>query len=486
MSNKAKKDNSLAISVASGFIWTFGERIIAQLITATVTMVLARLLLPEDFGAISIVMVFITICNVFVTNGIGSALVQQKEIEDIDYNTAFLLNIFVSFLVYLILFICSSYISSFYKMPILIYVIRVMGLRIPIAALNSVQQAYIRRRMEFKKFFFATLIGTLLSGIIGIMMAINGAGIWAIVAQYLINAFIDTCVLSLYISWKPRLEFSYESAKKIFMYGSKLLLAELIASFESNFRVLLVGHSFGTADLAFYEEGQKYPSLLTANANAAINQVMLPVFSKKQDYIENLKHTLRKAVRLGVFVLTPVLVGVMVISTSFVMVVLTPKWLPCVPYIRIFCIYYLTRPLEAMCGEAIKAIGKTGWMLKKMIIVNGFALFFLIVSVFVIKNTLFLATTMIVDMIISVMTNSYYSIKYLKYTSYEQLQDFFGSMIPAVIMGGVVFLISLLIGNGIFGLVMQIVTGVITYVVIAYFFFRDMYNSILDLVKRKG
>lgn len=479
-----KKDIKKA--TAGGFVWSFGERFLAQLITALVTIILARILAPDDFGVVSIVTVFIMICNVFVTNGIGSALVQRKEVDDLDYNTALCLNLGISFFIYILLFLVAPFIAGFYRMEILAPVIRVMGIRIPIAAINSVQQAYIRRKMEFRKFFFATLGGSIVSGIVGVILAVSGAGVWAIVAQYLTNVCTDTVMLSLFIDWRPRLEFSAASGKRTFSYGSKLLFAELIATLGNNLRVLLVGHSFGASDLAFFDQGQKYPALLTTNANTAINQVMLPVFSRKQDEIKELKNMLRNSVVVGTAILGPMLVGFMAIAPSFVSIVLTDKWLPCIPYLRIFCLYYLTRPLEALCGEAIKGMGKTGWVLIKLIVVNVSSIIFLIISVFVMKSTLFLAYTMLANMTVSVILNWYFSSKYLGYTLLEEVCDFLTGIFPAVIMGVIVVLMNNLPFGRMPVFIIQILTGVMVYILLSYFLNRKVFTMIISCIPKIG
>ena len=474
---KNSKSNRKVIS--SGLIWSFGERILAQVVTALVTIVLARTLEPDHFGIISIVSVFIAICNVFVTNGIGSALVQRKEIKGSDYDSALIINITLALVLYLFVFMMAPIISGYYSISILTQVIRVMGIRIPIAAINSIQQAYVRRRMEFKKFFFSTLIGTVISGVIGILMAIEGMGVWALVAQYLSNVVIDTVVLFLVNDWRPGLKFSATSALKTFSFGWKLLVSELIATLENNIKVLLSGRYFGPSALAFYEEGMRYPSLLTTNINAAINQVMLPAYSRKQDDINQLSYMVRQSVQIGFFLISPVMIGLAACAPNFVRLVLTDKWMGCVPFIQIYCMYYVTRPIEACCSQAIQALGKTNLVLYKMIVVNVAAFVLLLISVFYLKNIIFLAIASLITMGISMVINTIYVAKLLYYSVLQQLKDFAQAIFPALLMGAVVYLINMIDLMLIIKFILQIVTGVLLYVLFSYILNRRVFMYIL-------
>lgn len=205
-------------SIIGGLFWTFGERITAQLVTTIVTIILARLLEPEHYGIISIVTVFISFCNIFVSSGFGSAVVQKKDITELDFNTAFIISFTVSLVMYIVIYICAPYIAKFYQMSVLIPVIRVMGIRLIIASLNTIQHAYIQRKMQFKKFFFATLFGTIVSAFLGVILAYKNFGVWALVVQYLTNTIIDTIVLLFVCEWRPKIQFNFENAKKLFSF----------------------------------------------------------------------------------------------------------------------------------------------------------------------------------------------------------------------------------------------------------------------------
>ncbi len=482
------ENNTLVKKVTGGMFWTFAERFFAQSITAIVAIVLARVLSPEDYGIISIVMVLISIGDIFATNGIGNALVQKKEIHSIDYDSAFHLNVTVSVIIYAIIFLVAPYVSAFYNMEILTPVIRVMGIRIPIAAANSVQQAYVRRKMKFKFFFFATLGGTVISGIAGVVSAYLGMGVWALVIQYLANVIIDTCVLFLLNGWRPAFRFSSVSAKESFAFGWKLLVSELIATFGNKLKILLVGYSFGTADLAYYEQGNRYPSLLTTNVNVAINQVMLPVFSQSQDDLVQMKNMLRRTIQIGFFFLGPILIGFAVVSDNFVRLLLTEKWMGCLPYMKIFCIYFLTRPMEAATAQALQAVGRTDLGLYKMVIVNVMALICLAVAILYFHSVFLLACSSLLTMTVSMVINMHFAYKILNYRILEQLRDLIIPIVPSVMMGGVVGAIGCVdLPLGITFCV-QIMIGIISYITFAWIFNYEcstyVYRHFRNMVKK--
>lgn len=199
---------NLKRKIISGLFWKFGERITAQIVSLIVTIILARLLSPDEFGAVSLIMVFITIANVFVSNGFGNALVQKKDADNLDFSSVFYINIAMSIGLYFVLFLIAPLIAGFYNIPVLEPTLRVLGLRIIVASINSIQHAYVSRNMLFKRFFWSTLFGTLVSGIVGIIMAYKGLGVWALVAQYLTNTCIDTIVLWITVKWRPILKCS--------------------------------------------------------------------------------------------------------------------------------------------------------------------------------------------------------------------------------------------------------------------------------------
>lgn len=475
-------------SILSGLFWTFGERIIAQLVSLIVTIILARLLSPEHYGVISIVTVFITFCNIFVNSGFGSAVVQKKQSDDLDFNTAFVISLLLSIILYIIIFICSPFLADFYDMPLLTSVIRVMGLRLIIGALNNIQHAHIQKKMMFKKFFISTLFGTIISAFVGIALAFYGFGVWALVAQYLTNTVIDSIALLIVDDWKPKLSLSLKRAKYLFSFGWKILVTEIVYNLEGELRSLIVGKVFGSADLAYYDQGKKYPSLLVTNINSSINKVMLPAYSKEQDNKEKIKSMLRKSIQLGIFLLCPLLIGLAVVSNDFVRLFLTDKWLNAVPFIQIFCIIYLTRPLESSCHQALLAIGQSGIVMKIIIAINCIAIATIFIAVFVFKSVFMIAIGSLLSSFISITLFMKEANKYFKYTYKEQLSDIYKPILLSVLMGLIVWLVGIIKLPVWISLMLQIVAGAIVYIGISIIGKFESYlyikNKLLSFMKK--
>lgn len=471
--------------ITSGLIWTFGERITAQLVSTLVTILLARILDPDHYGIISIVTIFISFCNIFVASGFCSAIVRKPSVSEVDYNTAFFVSLLTAIILYIILFFLSPAISQFYNMPELIAVTRVMALRLPMAALNSIQQAHIQREMAFKRFFVATLFGTVISGVVGIAMARSGYGVWALVAQYLTNTTVDSIVLWFVGGWTPRWQFSSESVKEIFSFGWKVLASEVVATSQNDIRGLVIGKCFGATDLAFFDQGKKYPSILVTNVNTAINKVMLPAYARIQDDSEQLKSLLRRSIQIGLFIIMPIMIGFMAVSDTFVSVVLTDKWLKCVPFLQVFCLCYLTRPLEASCQQAILAIGRSDIILKVMLMINIPSIIFLIITAIILNDLQILAYSLIISMMISFGCYMFYSNKLIGYSFKEQFHDLLSPTIASFLMWITVFFIGKLSLSKPTLLIIQVISGVLVYLCMAKVLKIPAMNIVVKQIRAK-
>ena len=478
-----KKSSSNGI--VGGLAWSFAERMTAQLVSTIVGIVLARILSPEHYGIIAIVMVFITICNVFVTSGFGTAIVQKKYVDESDYNTAFIMSLAISVAMYVALFLSAPLIADFYQMDELCLVIRILGIILIITSVNTIQQAHIQRAMQFKKFFIATSFGTIISGIVGVTCALKGFGVWALVAQYLTNTTVDTIVLLVVDKWKPKFNFSVTKAKEIYSFGWKVLCTELVFTLENDIRSLLVGKVFGPADLAFYDQGKKYPSLLVNNVNSSIQKVLLPVLSRKQDDLIELKNTLRKCVKVGMYILCPILIGFASVSKVFVIAVLTEKWLFAVPYMIIFSISYLTRPIESACHQAILAIGKSGLVFWIMVAINATSLAGVIFSTFVLRSVLWIAIFSLITTLISLCCFFIATNVYINYTFHEQLLDTFPVILMSSVMGGVVYFIGTISINVWILLMLQIISGAAIYLGLSMITNNEAYSYVRNMIRQK-
>lgn len=474
-----------ATGIAGGLFWTFGERIGAQLMTTLVAMLLARLLAPSYYGVISIVMIFINLCNIFVTGGLGTAVVRKPDADSQDFNTAFVLSFGLSVVMYLLLFVCAPYISRFYGIASLTLVMRVMGLRLLLTALNSIQRASIQREMAFRRLFVGSLAGTILSGAAGILAALCGWGVWALVLQNLANTAVNTMVLFFIGSWRPKLQCSVQKARYILSFGSKVLGASLIANLEHDLCGLMVGKVFGSAELAFYDYGSKYPSLLVDNVNSSINSVMLPAYAKVQDDPEKLLRMLRRSVRIGLFLLGPMLIGFMAVADNFVLAILTEKWMPCVPFIRIFCLAYLTRPLETCCHKILLAIGHEEVPLRVIAAVNLVAAVSVLAAVFAFHSIFLVAASRLLVTLVSLIGFMSASNRYVGYRFHQQMEDILPTLGVSGLMGCAAYLAGGILQAPLASLLLQIAVGAASYLVLSFVFNRRIFLGIWEMVRTR-
>lgn len=467
--------------VISNLIWKFSERMLAQIVTFVVSIVLARLLSPAEYGTIAIVMVFITIADVFANAGFGNALIQKLHVDNIDYSSVLYFSLGISFIIYGILFLSAPYIADFYHSQILCCVLRVLGLRVPIAAFNSVQQAYVSKNMLFKRFFFSTLFGTLLSGVVGCVMAYNNFGIWSLVGQYLTNTIVDTTVLWFTVRWRPNLVFSFERVKTLFSFGWKLLVSSLLDTGYQQLRSLVIGGKYTSSDLAYYNRGQQYPQLVVTNVNTSISSVLFPAISQNQENLEVVKNMTRRAIKTSSYIMWPLMFGLAVISKPLVSWMLTDKWLPCVPYLQIACFTYAFWPIHTANLEALKAIGRSDLFLKLEIIKKIIGLVLLIGSMN--YGVMAIALSMIISTILSSFINAYPNSKILKYSYIDQIKDMMPSILLSLFMSIVIYPINVIINNSLLLIIVQVLIGGMIYVLLSRILKLESFMYIISMIK---
>lgn len=478
MNEKKMKDQ-----IFSGLIWKFAERILAQGMSFLVSVVLARILMPADYGVISLILVFINIANVFVTSGFNTALIQKKDANSVDFSTNFYCSLGTSILVYAILFISAPWIASFYEMSDLVQILRVFALRIPLSAYSAIQHAYVERNMIFKRYFFSTLGGTLISGIVGIIMAIYGFGAWALVAQYFTNTIVDIFVLSITVPWHPELTFSWKSAKRMMNYGWKILAADLSGTFFDQLRSLIVGKAYTSADLAFYNKGNQLPNLITTNISASIMTVLFPAIANISDEKKRVKEMTRRAVKTMSFVMFPMLFGLAAVAQPLVDILFTSKWGEVVPFVQILSVSSAISLIGGVSLQAIKAIGKSDIILKLEIYKKPIYVILLIIGVRI--SVIAVAVTMLIYTIYGNLINAHSLKKEINYSYFEQLRDLGMPFLMSLSMGIVVLAITKLHINSITMLIIQIVVGIVIYVTMAKIFKIETFEYLQSLLLSK-
>ena len=473
--------NNTKSKALSGLMWSFMEKFGAQCVTLIVSIVLARLIDPKIFGLISIVTVFMAILNVFVDSGLGNALIQKKEADAVDFSSVFFFNVFMCTVLYVLLFLTAPLIAKFFDLPELSPVIRVMGISLIFSGINNVQRAYVSRQLKFKRFFFATLGGTLGAAAVGIYMALKGYGVWALVGQSVVTSVANTVILWFTVKWRPIWKFSFERFKGLFIYGWKLLVSSLIDAVYNNLRQLIIGKMYTTESLAFYNRGYMIPNAFVGSINSAIDSVLFPVLSSAQDNAETVKAMTRRSIRTSAYIIWPIMLGIAACAGPLVSVLLTDKWLPCVPFVVIFCIMYAFQPLETANLNAIKAMGRSDIFLKLNVLKKsiGFAVLFATMWF----GPLVMALSNLFFAVINLIINIYPNRKLLNYSYRQQLADIAPAVLLSAVMFGSVYVVKYAGLSNWITLLIQIPLGIIIYVGGSKLFKVESFDYLLNTAK---
>ena len=457
-----KKDDLMKHALG-GIIWKFSERVLAQLVSLVVSVVLARILMPEDYSLVSIVAIFFAFCNVLVAGGFNAALIHKKDADSQDYSSVLYLTLAVAAVLYGLMFFLAPWLAQLYEQPLLVAVTRVMALTFFINAFKSVLSAYTSSNLQFKKFFFSTIIGTVVSAVVGIYMAAKGFGVWALVAQNMVNSFLDTVILWITTRLKLVCRFSWKRLKGLLGYGWKVFVASVIGVAYEQINPLIVGLRFTTTDLAFYSKGQSFPSLINSTVRDTMSAVLFPVMNKVQDSKEAVLELTRRYVKLASFVVFPMMIGFGTVAESFITVVLTEKWLAAAPYIQIFALSYMFDLIFVGNLQAIQSIGRTDVTLIMEIIKKSCYAAVIFLFVMLSDSPVVLAMSTVVCTLVALVVNTYPNRKLIGYKYRYQLQDMLPNLILAAIMGAIVLLVGQLPLAAGWLLPLQVVCGVLVY-----------------------
>lgn len=444
--------------VYKNLIWRYAERFLAQLVTFIVTLVLARLLSPSDYGVVALITVIISMLEVFSTRGYNQALIQRDDINDTDYSTIFLVNMLMNIILCIVVFFVSPFVADFYSNPNIILMLRILSLKLIISGFNSIQQAYVQRNMLFRKFFYSTLFGTIVSGLVGIIVALLGGGPWAIIVQSITNSCVDMIVLFFTIEWKPSLQFSWKSFSKMSGYGLKMFMMGILDSIYDNLRALIIGRKYTSEDLAYYNQGQKLPNMIICNTQIAASNVFFSALSREK---EHMKEKMREYISMMFFFLCPVMVGLACTSNDVITILFSNKWLASSEYMIIYCFSYLCWIPQIPIIQALNASNRTGKTLILSIFHRGAGITLLIVCLN--KGPLFIAIGALAADILITVAVYIFGIIWMKYSLVEIIKDIYKTVISAAIMSFIVLELHILI-NGVFvRFVLEIVVGVLTY-----------------------
>lgn len=469
-------------SITINIIWKFLERGSSVIVSLLINIILARLLDPSAHGLLSMVTVFVVITENFVTTGISNALVQKHDADVLDFSSMFWLNVITALLLYAILFLSAPLIAQYFGYFELTLILRVLSLRLLVYAINSVQCAYIARNMLFRHYFFSTLSGKILSGIIGITLAFAQAGVWALVAQSLSLVIIETVMLWIRVKWRPAMQFSWKRVKELYKFVYKVTLTDLLVHLSSQFKTVLIGRTYTSDALAYYNKGFLFPNCLTTNIATSLSAVMYPVLSNSQKNLAKVKNICRQWIALFGYTVFPILTGLAIVADVLVPVLLTEKWIPSIPFMRVACGIYAAWIIEVPIREAIKSIGKASVCLQMQIVkvICSLSAVLLVYQ----KSIYAIAYAALVCTGIHIAISIFCGWKYLGYTISEVVSDVFPSVLLCLIMAIVVWTVKQRIHHQILCLLVQIAVGIFIYVIASILTRNRNFQYCMNLVKK--
>lgn len=471
--------------IGKGLLWKLMERFGVQGVQFVLQIVLARILDPSHYGALSLMVIFITLANVFIQNGFNTALVQNKDVDEEDYSSVFWVTLGIAGIMYGSIYLGAPLIASAYKMPELIWPLRVLALMLFPGAVNSVQLAKVRRKMDFKKVFYSNIGGILVSGVVGIALAYAGAGLWALVVQTMLNMFVACAVMLVSVKWRPRLVCNMKRVGVLFSFGWKLLVSGLLDTLYQDLRSLVIGIKYDSSTLGYYNRGKQFPQFLINAINGAVQSVMLPAMAAEQEDKVRVKNMMRKSVTLCAYIMFPLMAGLAGVAEPMVRLLLTEKWLPCVPYLQLYCISLAFYPVHSCNLQAINAMGRSDLFLKLEIIKKSYGIIALVIAVLCFDSPIAIAMTGVFTTMISCFVNASPNKKLIGYSYFEQMKDLLPSLALSLAMCGAVLAVQLIGLGDALTLVLQVLVGVGVYVGLSAVLKLEAFCFLLDFLKKR-
>ena len=475
-------DSNLKQQTISGLIWQFIQKTINQLISFVVTVILARLLMPEDYGVVALAGMFNILIGVFLDNGLGSALIQKKEADELDYNTVFYSNLFCSCLIYGAIFSAAPFCASAYKQDLICPIMRVMSLTIPLNALSVIQSSIISRCLQFKELFYAGIIGNVVSAIVGISMAYRGFGSWALVGQLMVSSITSIIVNFYIIRWYPKLQFSWNRFREMFSYAWKKQVAGAIGTLCFQLKGYLIGYRYSVSDLAYYNRGEGLPEMFMANINGSINGVLFPALSKLQSDTQAIKRGIRRSMMTSSYILCPLLFGLAAMAEQIVPVLYSEKWSPAIPFMQVACFTCCMTVLNTANLQALLAIGRSDEVLKLEIYKKPVMILILAIAVFI--SPIAISIGLFVYSVYVLLMNTIPNKKYIDYSIREQLND----VMPAFLLSGIMAIIVYLLGrmpiNVYLIMLIQFLVGATIYIGLSYLLKLEAYLYVLETITK--
>ena len=470
--------------IGKGLFWKLLERFGVQGSQFLLQLVLARILDPEHYGVLSMMFIFTNLANVFIQAGFSTALIQNKDVTDEDFSSVFWVTLGVAGLLYSTIFFCAPWIGRFYEMPDMVLPLRILALMLLPGALNSVQLAKISREMNFKKVFISNLAGILIAGTVSIVIAKLGGGLWALVAQTLMNVVVVCIVMTFTSNLKLQFVINWKRAVILFRFGWKLLVSGLLNTLYMELRSLVIGKKYDSGTLGYYNRGKQFPQFIINAIDGAVQSVMLPAIASEQDEQARVKALMRSSITLTSYIIFPMMAGLAGVAAPLVSLLLTDKWLPCVPYLQIYCFTFAFYPVHTCNLQAINAVGRSDIFLKLEIIKKAIGITALVIAVFCFNSPIAIAATGIITGLISCFVNASPNKKLVGYSYFEQMKDILPSLLFSLVMLGCVLAVQLLHLNNILTILLQIVVGVVVYVLLSMLFKLEPFRILLNIFKK--
>lgn len=476
-------DESIKSATVTSLFWKLFEKGGRAVVELAVQIVMARLLAPEEFGALAIMLVFVNVGNVVVTSGLNTALVQAEEIDEADLSTVFWLSFGASAVLFLAVFAAAPAIAGFYSMPYIVWPLRVLGLLLLVTAFNSVQVAIVQRRLQFRKVFNATAAASVVSGAVGIVAALAGTGLWALVIQQLCYQTFNCFVLGIQVRWLPHFAFDVCKARKHFGYGWKLLASGLLDQGYQSLSDLIIGKQFSTSSLGLVSQGKKYPQAVGGMLDGAIQPVMFSAVSRVQGDVAYVKRLVRRALKTSTFLIVPSMTLFAVTAEPIVGLLLGEKWLPCVPFLQMYCFIYALLPIHTTNLQALNGMGRSDLFLKLELIKKAYGICFILFAAFVLRDVYLMVAMYMVSGVIATFVNAWPNKRVIGYSYGEQVRDIAPAFGLSAVSGGVALFSGSFIAAAGLRIAIEVLVMAVLYLGLAAIFKLEAFTYLLTAAK---
>lgn len=477
-------ESGLRAKTIASLFWKILERGGRAIVELVVQIVMARILAPEEFGALAIMLVFVNVGNVIVQSGLNTSLVQAETIDEADLSTVFWLSFGASAVLFAAVFVAAPSVAAFYVMPQIVWPLRALGLVLLVTAFNSVQVAIVQRKLQLRKVFNATIVAVVISGIVGIAAALAGAGLWALVLQQLVYQVANCLVLGLQVKWLPRFVFDGAKARKHFGYGWKLLASGLLDQGYQSLSDLIIGKQFSASSLGLVSQGKKYPQAVGSMLDGAIQPVMLSAVSRVQSDVAQVKRFVRRALKTSTFLIVPSMTLFAVAAEPIVGLLLGEKWLPCVPFLQMCCFIYALLPIHTTNLQALNGMGRSDLFLKLELIKKAYGICFILFAAFVLQDVYLMVASYMLTGVIGTFVNSRPNKRVIGYSYGEQLRDIAPAFALSAVAGGLAFFCGCLNTAPVVRVLIEAIVMFVSYLGLAKLFHIEEMEYLSGMIKQ--